>query len=107
LIFILAGPFYSARGVPDWVLLWASYINLEIISYDTYLLPAIAAVVLGGTSILGGRGTFLGTIAGAILITLLQSILSVVQVPEAGRQIIYGVVIVAMLLLYGRERLHQ
>jgi ribose transport system permease protein len=74
---------------------------------DPYLLPAIAAVVLGGTSILGGRGTFLGTIAGAILITLLQSILSVVQVPEAGRQIIYGVVIVAMLLLYGRERLHQ
>jgi ribose transport system permease protein len=71
---------------------------------DPYLLPAIAAVVLGGTSILGGRGTFLGTIAGVILITLLQSILSVVQVPEAGRQIIYGLVIVSMLLLYGRER---
>jgi ribose transport system permease protein len=71
---------------------------------DPYLLPAIAAVVLGGTSILGGRGTFLGTIAGVILITLLQSILSVVQVPEAGRQIIYGSVIVSMLLLYGRER---
>jgi ribose transport system permease protein len=33
----------------------------------------------------------------------LQSILSVVQMPEAGRQIIYGVVIIAMLLLYGRE----
>jgi ribose transport system permease protein len=71
---------------------------------DPYLLPAIASVVLGGTSILGGRGTFLGTIAGVILITLLQSILSVVQVPEAGRQVIYGSVIVSMLLLYGRER---
>ena len=69
---------------------------------DPYLLPAIAAVVLGGTSILGGRGTYLGTVAGVILITLLQSILSVMQMPEAGRQIIYGVVIVAMLLLYGR-----
>jgi len=74
---------------------------------DPYLLPAIAAVVLGGNSILGGRGTFLGTIAGVILITLLQSILSVVQVPEAGRQIIYGTVIASMLLLYGRERLQQ
>ena len=74
---------------------------------DPYLLPAIAAVVLGGTSILGGRGTFLGTIAGVILITLLQSILSVVQVPEAGRQIIYGLVIVSMLLLYGRERIQR
>jgi len=70
---------------------------------DPYLLPAIAAVVLGGTSILGGRGTYLGTVAGVILITLLQSILSIVQIPEAGRQIIYGVVIIAMLLLYGRS----
>ncbi len=70
---------------------------------DAYLLPSIAAVVLGGTSILGGRGSYLGTVAGVILITLLQSILSVMQMPEAGRQVIYGVVIVAMLLLYGRS----
>ncbi|MGF6178798.1 ribose transport system permease protein [Ensifer sp. 4252] len=69
---------------------------------DAYLLPAIAAVVLGGTSILGGRGSYLGTVAGVILITLLQSILSVTQMPEAGRQIIYGLVIIFMLLLYGR-----
>ncbi len=71
---------------------------------DAYLLPAIAAVVLGGTSILGGRGSYLGTVAGVILITLLQSILSVMQMPEAGRQVIYGTVIIGMLLLYGRER---
>lgn len=69
---------------------------------DPYLLPAIAAVVLGGTNILGGRGSYAGTIAGVILITLLQSILSVMQMPEAGRQVIYGSVIVCMLLLYGR-----
>jgi ribose transport system permease protein len=69
---------------------------------DAYLLPAIAAVVLGGTSILGGRGNYIGTIAGVILITLLQSILSVMQIAEFGRQVIYGVVIIAMLLLYGR-----
>lgn len=71
---------------------------------DAYLLPAIAAVVLGGTSILGGRGSYVGTVAGVILITLLQSILSVWQMPEFGRQIIYGTIIVAMLLVYGRER---
>ena len=74
---------------------------------DAYLLPAIAAVVLGGTSILGGRGSYLGTVAGVILITLLQSILSVMQIEEAGRQIIYGAVIIGMLLLYGRERLQH
>jgi len=72
---------------------------------DAYLLPSIAAVVLGGTSILGGRGSYLGTIAGVILITLLQSILSVMQIAEFGRQIIYGIIIVVMLLLYGREKI--
>lgn len=71
---------------------------------DAYLLPAIAAVVLGGTSILGGRGSYLGTVAGAILITILASILSVMQIAEFGRQIIYGVIIVLMLLLYGRDK---
>jgi ribose transport system permease protein len=74
---------------------------------DPYLLPAIAAVVLGGTNILGGRGTYLGTVAGVILITLLQSILSVMQMDEWGRQVIYGLVIIAMLLLYGRERVSR
>ena len=69
---------------------------------DPYLLPAIAAVVLGGTRILGGRGTYLGTVAGVVLVTLLQSILSILQMPEAARQIIYGAVIIGMLLIYGR-----
>jgi len=70
---------------------------------DPYLLPAIASVVLGGTSILGGRGSYLGTVAGVVLITLLQSILSVMQIEEFGRHVIYGAVIVAMLLVYGRR----
>ncbi|NQV98820.1 MAG: ABC transporter permease [Rhodospirillales bacterium] len=69
---------------------------------DLYLLPAIAAVVIGGTNILGGKGTFAGTFVGAILIVLLQSVLSVMQMPEAGRQVIYGCVIIGMLLVYGR-----
>ena len=57
--------------------------------------------------ILGGRGSYLGTVAGVMLITLLQSILSVMQMPEFGRQIIYGIVIILMLLLYGREKLQR
>jgi ribose transport system permease protein len=69
---------------------------------DPYLLPAIAAVVLGGTSILGGRGSYLGTVAGVILITVLESILSVMQMPESTRQIIYGTMIIVMMLVYGR-----
>lgn len=70
---------------------------------DVYLLPAIAAVVVGGTNILGGQGRYAGTVVGTILIVLLQSVLSVMQMPEAGRQIIYGLVIIVMLLVYGRS----
>jgi ribose transport system permease protein len=69
---------------------------------NAYLLPAIAAVVIGGTHILGGRGRFLGTVVGVVLIVLLNSVLSIMQMPEAGRQIIYGAVIIVMLLVYGR-----
>jgi ribose transport system permease protein len=69
-----------------------------------YLLPAIAAVVLGGTHILGGRGRYLGTLIGATLIVFLNSVLSILQMPESYRQIIYGVVIITMLLVYGRGK---
>lgn len=100
LAFALSGGLAAFAGV-----LLAGYAGKAAQSMgDAYLLPAIAAVVLGGTSILGGRGSYVGTVAGVILITLLQSILSVVQMAEFGRQIIYGVVIIAMLLLYGREK---
>lgn len=96
--FILSGAAAALAGV-----LLAGYSTKAYQAMgDPYLLPAIAAVVLGGTSILGGRGNYLGTIAGTILITLLQSILSVMQMPDSGRQVIYGVVIIAMLLIYGR-----
>jgi ribose transport system permease protein len=69
---------------------------------DAFLLPAIAAVVIGGTNILGGRGRYLGTLVGVILIVLLNSVLSIMQMAEAGRQVIYGGVIIGMLLVYGR-----
>lgn len=71
---------------------------------NAFLLPAIAAVVLGGTHILGGRGRYAGTVLGVILIVLLNSVLSIMQMPEAGRQIIYGSVIIGMLLVYGRNQ---
>jgi ribose transport system permease protein len=84
---------------------------------DPYLLPTIAAIVLGGTNVMGGRGSYLGTIAGVILITLLQSILSVLQPQDyfaqlgihlpsdVFRQVVFGLLIIVMMMLYGRERL--
>jgi ribose transport system permease protein len=70
---------------------------------DLYVLPAIAAVVVGGTSILGGSGGYVGTIAGAITIVLLQNVLQIVGIKPAGQQILYGVIILMMLFVYGRN----
>jgi ribose transport system permease protein len=69
---------------------------------DAFLLPAIAAVVVGGVSILGGSGKYVGTIAGVIIIRLLDGALNIVQVPPATKDITFGLVILVMLFLYGR-----
>lgn len=68
-----------------------------------YLFQSIAAVVIGGVYILGGRGHYVGVVAGAISLTALVSVLMAMNMPEYGRNIIYGVVILVLLLLYGRE----
>jgi ribose transport system permease protein len=70
---------------------------------DLYVLPAIAAVVIGGTSILGGSGGYAGTIAGAITVVLLQNVLQIVGIKPAGQQILYGLIILLMLFVYGRN----
>lgn len=71
---------------------------------DPYQLETIAAVVIGGASILGGRGHYLGTVAGSIIVTVLTAILLVVNIPEGVRDIFYGFIILGALFLYGRER---
>jgi len=70
---------------------------------EFYVLPAIAAVVIGGTSILGGSGGYTGTIAGAITVVLLQNVLQIVGIKPAGQQILYGLIILLMLFVYGRN----
>ncbi|HEY3846903.1 MAG TPA: ABC transporter permease [Acetobacteraceae bacterium] len=70
---------------------------------DPYLFQSIAAVVIGGVYILGGRGHYIGTVAGSISLVALISVLMAMNMPEYGRSIIYGVIILALLLLYGRE----
>jgi ribose transport system permease protein len=71
---------------------------------EPYLLGSIAAVVLGGTSILGGRGTYFGTIAGAILLVTITALITVVNASPGWRSVLFGTLIFALLLLAGRER---
>jgi len=69
---------------------------------DSYILPSVAAAVIGGTSILGGRGGYSGTIAGALILTVLTSLLSALGFPEAVRQVLFGAIIVAVAAAYTR-----
>ena len=69
-----------------------------------YVLRSVAAVVVGGTSLAGGMGTYTGTVAGSIVLTLLQSILTTLRLGEAARQVIHGLVLVLLLAAYGRQR---
>lgn len=70
---------------------------------DPYLLTSIAAVVLGGTSILGGIGTYAGTIPGSILLVTITALITVVNASPGWRSIIFGSLILGLLLLSGRE----
>jgi len=70
---------------------------------DPYLLASIAAVVLGGTSILGGSGSYAGTIPGAILLVTITALITVVNASAGWRSILFGSLILLLLLLSGRE----
>ncbi len=69
---------------------------------DRHLLPSVAAAVIGGTSIFGGRGGYSGTIVGALILTVLTSLLTVLSMPEPVRQILFGAIILAVAAAYTR-----
>lgn len=71
---------------------------------DGYTLPSVAAVVIGGTLVAGGIGGYVGSAVGAILLTVLGSFLTTINMPESGRIIINGLVLIVLLAIYGRQR---
>jgi ribose transport system permease protein len=98
---------YTLSGV------FAAFAGIALVSYggqaslglgDPYLFESIAAVVVGGVSILGGRGHYLGVAAGSVTLVAIVTLLQAERVPEYGRSIIYGLVILAILFAYSRER---
>ncbi|MBE7185967.1 MAG: ABC transporter permease [Methylobacterium mesophilicum] len=68
-----------------------------------YLFQTIAAVVVGGTALVGGRGSYLGTVGGALVLTELNTLLIGLGLQPATVQAALGLVIIVLLSLYGRE----
>jgi ribose transport system permease protein len=81
----------------------AGNVNAADVSLATvYLLPSVAAVVIGGTSIFGGSGNYSGTIVGALILTVLSSLLTLLDAPEPIKQILYGGIILLLASAYTR-----
>jgi ribose transport system permease protein len=71
---------------------------------DSYLFTSIAAVAIGGASILGGSGHYLGTIAGALVLTILGGLLPALNLSSGALLIVYGAVIL-LTVAVGSETL--
>ena len=96
--YVICGFFSAVAGL---VLLGA--INGADLSLgDVYLLPSIAAVVIGGTSIYGGNGGYAGSLVGAMILTVLSSLFTLLDAPDPLKQILYGAIVVLLAALYVR-----
>ena len=76
------------------------FINLG----QPFLFPSIAAVAVGGTLLSGGKGSYWGTMAGAIVLTLITSLLTTMQMPESVRRMVLGATLLLLISIYGRQR---
>jgi ribose transport system permease protein len=97
-LYILSAVLAAIAGI-----LMAGLLNNATVSLaEQSVLPSVAAAVIGGTSIMGGRGGYSGTIVGALILTILTTLLTVLEMPEAVRQVLFGAIIVAVAAAYTR-----
>lgn len=73
-------------------------------TYDSMTMDSIVAVVIGGTLLSGGKGSYVGTAAGALLLIILSNGLAVLQVTDSMKNLIMGVVLILLLTAYNRAK---
>ncbi len=97
-LYVLSGLIAALAG-----LLYLGMIRQTSLSLaNPLLLPSVAAAVIGGTSIFGGRGSFAGAIVGALILRVLDTMLTLLQMPEGARTALFGLIILAVTALYVR-----
>ncbi|MER8807005.1 ABC transporter permease [Mesorhizobium australicum] len=107
-------------GVRYWQVMTALYVTSSVLAGITGLLyiglikapslslaeplvlPSVAAAVIGGTSIFGGRGGYTGTVIGALILTVLTTLLTILQMPEGARRILFGLIVLFVTAAYLR-----
>lgn len=122
LLFALGSNEKAAKlsGVRSWQVLMALYVLSGLIAALTGLLylgmirapslslavplmlPSVAAAVIGGTSIFGGRGSYAGAIVGALILRVIETMLTLARMPEGARIALFGLIILGVTALYVR-----
>ena len=122
LIYAIGDNAQAARlaGVKVWQVQWATYVICAMLGgvggimlggqsgavaislANSFLLPSVAAVVIGGTSIMGGIGNYTGTIMGTLILTVLSYLLATINSSEAVKQMIYGAIVLVLAWTYSK-----
>lgn len=90
--YVVAGVLSSIAGI----LLAGRTGAVDLQLANAFLLPSVAAAVIGGTSIFGGVGGYVGTILGALILSVLNSMLTFLNVGQDIQQVVYGVIVLAL-----------
>ncbi len=93
--YVVSGASAALTGVLLLGFLGQAFVNIG----DTYLFSSAVAVAVGGASILGGKGHYIGTVAGAIILTLIVANLNLLSLGQSAVDISYGVILLATVYL--------
>ena len=102
-VYTIAGLFGGVAGL----LLGGRVGAVDLQLANNFVLPSVAAAVIGGTSIFGGIGTYTGTILGALILGVLQSLLTFLGAGQAVQQMLYGGIVIGLSWLYTRIAAEQ
>jgi ribose transport system permease protein len=96
-VYVASGIIAAVTGV-----LLVGYVGQAFLGLGaTYVLPSVVVAVIGGVSLAGGRGDYIAVAIAAVLLTVLTSLLTALQIGEAGRQCIFGATLLVFLALNG------
>ena len=100
-VYAISGILAAITGV-----LFVGYTGTSYLSTaSSYNMDSIASVVIGGTSVVGGIGGYVGTIAGVMVMTVVSSIMTIVNMAESGKKIISGMILIVLLVsVYRRKK---
>jgi len=101
LAYVMCGVLTAAGG---WLLV--AYVGTATLEIGTnFLMGSFAAAIIGGTLLTGGRGSIAGTIGGTLLLMVLYTLLAVMNLPESGRNVIEGgVILLAVAVANARSQ---